>query len=188
MWSRSGGGIRLTSEVPSKALPIDWSALDRRRRTDMSKLEAVQRYAYTKGCRRGFILRYFGDPAAQSRCDGCDNCLGSRRSFDAARAPVTRRATKERKARPPVELPVEMSAGDATLLASLKSLRGRFAKEEQVPAYCVFADRTLVEMSVRRPRSLPALRDVRGVGPAKLEKYGQQVLKVIRDADGTEAA
>jgi hypothetical protein len=38
----------------------------------------MQQYAYTKGCRRGFVLRYFGDPAARSSCGGCDNCLGTR--------------------------------------------------------------------------------------------------------------
>jgi superfamily II DNA helicase RecQ len=36
----------------------------------------MQAYAYTRGCRRGFVLRYFGDPDAMDRCTGCDNCLG----------------------------------------------------------------------------------------------------------------
>jgi ATP-dependent DNA helicase RecQ len=41
---------------------------------------------------------------------------------------------------------------------------------------------------VRRPRSLAALSDVRGVGPAKLDKYGERFLAVIRGANDTEAA
>jgi superfamily II DNA helicase RecQ len=52
----------------------------------------------------------------------------------------------------------------------------------------VFPDRTLVEMAVRRPRTLLALGDVRGVGPAKLDKYGEQFLAIIRSTTDTEAA
>jgi ATP-dependent DNA helicase RecQ len=57
-----------------------------------------------------------------------------------------------------------------------------------VPAYVVFPDRTLAEMAVRRPRSLAALAEVRGVGPAKLDKYGERFLEAVRNGDGTEAA
>ena len=60
-----------------------WALLNRRRDAELSKLQAVQRYAYTKGCRRAFILRYFGDPAARQTCEGCDNCLEPRERFDA---------------------------------------------------------------------------------------------------------
>jgi ATP-dependent DNA helicase RecQ len=214
MWERTGGGLRLTRpSAPASALAIDWSALDRRRRAEMSKLDAMQRYAYTKACRRGFVLRYFGDPAAQAKCDGCDNCLGTRRVFEgtprgAARGrgveravarqgrsepPATHRdarttSRQARRAQQAVEVSSELSAADTALLASLRSLRGTLAREQRVPAYCVFPDRTLVEMSVRRPRSIDALGQVRGVGPAKLEKYGQRFLAAIREGDGTEAA
>jgi hypothetical protein len=44
-------------------------------------------------------------------------------------------------------------------------------------------------MAVRRPRTIAALGDVRGVGPTKLDKYGERFLAVIRSAnDDTEAA
>jgi len=55
---------------------VDWQALRKAREREYGKLEWVQRYAYTRECRRGFVLRYFGDPAAMSRCDACDRCLG----------------------------------------------------------------------------------------------------------------
>ena len=77
---------------------------------------------------------------------------------------------------------------DAELFAELKRLRGSIAREEQVPAYVVFPDRTLAEIALRRPRSLAALADVRGVGPAKLDKYGERFLELVRDAGSTEAA
>ena len=68
VWERSGGGLRVPDlRRPFAALRINWEQLDRRRAGDMGKLEAMQKYAYTSGCRRGFLLRYFGDPAASHR-------------------------------------------------------------------------------------------------------------------------
>jgi superfamily II DNA helicase RecQ len=43
-------------------------------------------------------------------------------------------------------------------------------------------------MAVRRPRTSAALSGIRGVGPTKLERYGERFLAVVRSADETEAA
>ena len=75
------------------------------------------------------------------------------------------------------------------LLERLRALRTGIAREEKVPAYVVFADRTLLEMAVRRPRSPYALGEIRGVGPMKIEKYGERFLALLSAAaDDTEAA
>ena len=74
------------------------------------------------------------------------------------------------------------------MLEQLRTLRRTIAKEDQVPAYVVFPDRTLAEMAVRRPRTSAALAEIRGVGPTKLERFGERFLSVLRSADGTEAA
>ena len=195
MWERPGNALRLAR--PGARLDersIDWRAIDRRRSADLSKLEAMQKYAYTPGCRRGFVLRYFGDPAARARCDSCDNCMGTHVPLDAAprktRKPSVRRADPgaARSGRKATVDDVELGVGDARLLGELKSLRGRIAREEKVPAYVVFPDRTLAEMALKRPVSLAALEEVHGVGPARREKYGERFLTIIREADGTEAA
>jgi ATP-dependent DNA helicase RecQ len=81
-----------------------------------------------------------------------------------------------------------MGAAEHRLLATLKTVRTSIAREEQVPPYIVFSDRTLAELAVRRPRSLTALQNVRGVGPMKLERYGPRFLAAISQADDTEAA
>ncbi|MEJ7809021.1 MAG: ATP-dependent DNA helicase RecQ [Gemmatimonadaceae bacterium] len=198
-WERSGGGLRLADfGTPAAALRVDWPLLDRRRAADLAKLESVQRYAYTTGCRRGFILRYFGDPAARTRCEGCDNCLGTHLATapesTPARARRAKRTNGERDAQAATPKPSasdaspELSENDARLFGSLKQLRSAIAREEQVPAYVVFPDRTLAEMALRRPRSLAAMGGVRGVGPAKLEKYGPRFLTVIHSSNETEAA
>ncbi|HTD84603.1 MAG TPA: HRDC domain-containing protein, partial [Gemmatimonadaceae bacterium] len=156
---------------------------------ELSKLQAVQRYAYTRECRRAFVLRYFGDPAARHHCAGCDNCLGVAITR-VANTPTVQPGTRGRKR---IERQVEredVTLGDdeQRLLAHLKTLRTEIAREEHVPPYIVFSDRTLAELAVRRPRSLHALQDVRGVGPMKLERYGERFLDAISKADDIEAA
>ena len=194
-WRRQSGGDRLTNpKRPLSAFPIDWAALDRRRKAELAKLESVQQYAYTTNCRRGFVLRYFGDPAASRDCGGCDNCLGTH----AARAtppaaPSTRENPRPRgraagRAAPPAESELVASPADARLLERLRALRTSIAREDKVPAFVVFTDRTLLELAVRRPRSIQALGDVRGVGPAKIDRYGQRFLDLLQSEDETEAA
>ena len=193
-WKRASAGRRLAAPGrPIARFDIDWKALDRRRRAELSKLDAMQQYAYFTGCRRGFVLRYFGDPAARTTCGGCDNCLGVTRKVTsgAAAAPANgkrgARAPKSRTA-PAVDVEVTLDVHDEALLARLRALRSSIAREEQVPAYVVFADRTLLEMAVRRPKNLTALGEIRGVGPVKLERYGTRFLEAVRAADETEAA
>jgi ATP-dependent DNA helicase RecQ len=189
-WRRLGGGSFL--EHPDRELngfPIDWGSLDRRRRAELAKLDAMQQYAYLKTCRRGYVLRYFGDPAARAHCAGCDNCLGTH--VEAAESPRAKpRQMRQKRALEPAGSSddVTLDARDGALLERLRVLRRTIAKEEQVPAYVVFPDRTLAEMALRRPRTTTALADIRGVGPTKLERYGERFLAVVRAADGTEAA
>ncbi len=196
-WKRAGAGASLTApKKPLTAFKIDWTMIDRRRRADMQKLEAMQQYAYTKGCRRGFVLRYFGDPAARTSCGGCDNCLDVRVDVEAGGAPSLRHSSKSKrdgggaKAKrevPADDLPV-LSGADEALLARLRDLRRNISREEQVPAYVVFPDRTLAEMAVRRPTNAAALGKIRGIGPVKLERYGERFLDLLRSVDETEAA
>jgi superfamily II DNA helicase RecQ len=48
-----------------------------------------------------------------------------------------------------------------------------------VPAYVVFSNKTLEEIAVRKPRDWADLAAVSGVGPAKLERYGDEVLAIV---------
>lgn len=78
----------------------------------------------------------------------------------------------------------ELAPADADLLAGLKVLRATLARTAGVPAYVVFADRTLIEMAVRKPLSRQALAMIHGVGEAKLGRYGETFLRVIRERCG----
>jgi DNA helicase-2/ATP-dependent DNA helicase PcrA len=63
--------------------------------------------------------------------------------------------------------------------AALKSWRLERAKADEVPAYVVFNNATLAAIADRRPRTLGELGSISGVGPAKLERYGEEVLRVL---------
>ncbi len=68
------------------------------------------------------------------------------------------------------------------LFQALRSWRAATAKEQAVPAYVVFNDKTLAAIAERRPSTLVELSTVSGVGEAKLERYGEAVLEVLRAA------
>jgi ATP-dependent DNA helicase RecQ len=193
VWERLGSGLYLGDRnAPLSKFNIDWAVLDRRRSAELSKLQAVQKYAYTKECRRGFVLRYFGDPAAKARCSGCDNCLGiaavATVEDEAPRGRHDRKARRATSQVRDVADDVSLGAAEERLLGVLRTVRSTIAREERVPAYIVFSDRTLAELALMRPRSLTALQEVRGVGPMKLERYGARFLDAISKADDIEAA
>ena len=71
---------------------------------------------------------------------------------------------------------------DDRLLEALRRWRRERASADNVPVYVVAHDTTLAEIVDVHPRSLPALRRVRGMGPTKLERYGPEILAVIEGA------
>jgi ATP-dependent DNA helicase RecQ len=85
-------------------------------------------------------------------------------------------ATKKRPAR--ASLPLDGPV-DAALFQTLREWRRSEADERGVPPYIIFSDRTLREIARARPATLSQLRDVYGVGDAKLEAFGSAVLAVV---------
>ncbi|WP_289297404.1 DNA helicase RecQ [uncultured Reyranella sp.] len=69
---------------------------------------------------------------------------------------------------------------DTELLDALRSLRTHLARAQNVPAYVVFSDRTLVELATHRPTTPAAMREIHGIGDAKLERYGAEFLAIIQ--------
>ena len=88
-----------------------------------------------------------------------------------------------RRAEPlPAELGVEAPervAADDPVVKALKAWRLERARKDEVPAFVVFHDKTLEEIARQKPRELWQLAKVSGVGPAKLERYGDEVLQAL---------
>lgn len=74
---------------------------------------------------------------------------------------------------------VDLSAPDQELFQQLRALRMEIARDEQVPPYIVFSDKTLVHMCVAKPRTKAAMLAVPGVGEFKFGKYGERFLECI---------
>jgi DNA helicase-2/ATP-dependent DNA helicase PcrA len=77
-----------------------------------------------------------------------------------------------------------MSAGrrtrdvDDPLMAALKEWRLDAARSDGVPAYVVATDALLQEIVDQRPSTLPALRRIKGMGPSRLARYGEELLEI----------
>ncbi len=69
---------------------------------------------------------------------------------------------------------------DAELVDALKAWRRERASEDEVPAYVVATDATLAAIAERRPWNEAQLLAVPGIGPAKVAKYGEAMLSVVR--------
>lgn len=76
---------------------------------------------------------------------------------------------------------IELSSRDETLLGELKKLRLKLAKEKNVPAYVIFPDKTLIELASIRPSNRDEFAQIKGVGQAKLDKFAEVFLGVIRE-------
>jgi ATP-dependent DNA helicase RecQ len=74
---------------------------------------------------------------------------------------------------------LQVAEEDAGLLAQLKARRRALAEAQNVPAYVVFPDRTLIEMAEKKPATLDQMAGISGVGAKKLESYGAAFLEVI---------
>ena len=72
---------------------------------------------------------------------------------------------------------------DEQLTEQLRAWRLATAKQREVPAYVVFTDLTLSAVAERKPRDTTALLDIPGIGPAKVELYGEALLELVAQAE-----
>jgi ATP-dependent DNA helicase RecQ len=105
-----------------------------------------------------------------------------RRDPAASRA---RRSEPATRGGPRARESVDASGG---LWEALRALRLELARSQDVPAYVVFHDSTLLEMLARKPTTLAEMGEVPGVGRTKLERYGPAFLDVLNRERGTAAA
>ncbi|MDZ7674916.1 MAG: ATP-dependent DNA helicase UvrD2 [Acidimicrobiales bacterium] len=73
----------------------------------------------------------------------------------------------------------ELEGEDLVLFEELRTWRAEVAKRQGGPAFTVFNDATLVATAKARPNSLRAFSKIKGVGPTKLDNYGDEVLEIV---------
>ncbi len=95
------------------------------------------------------------------------------------RRPLKRKSTPAtRSTRTPVS---DLSPADEALFQILRKWRAETAREQAVPAYVILHDKTLRELAEVRPTSHGLLASITGMGSAKIEHYGAELLELIRN-------
>jgi ATP-dependent DNA helicase RecQ len=123
-------------------------------------LDDLERYATGAICRQRMLCGYFTGRDEQAACGLCDVCSGERIA-----APPPRRS------------------GRGELMAELEGYRLKMARALRWKAYMVFQDRVIAAIEEERPRSLAALERVPGLGPAKIARFGRDILEMVRRHD-----
>jgi len=276
-----GRGLHILKRMELEGLDIDFHALQIRKAHELSKIDQVMAYATTQGCRRTYLLHYFGEKVNWDQCGACDLCTAqgsSQLSYDGSRADpvmavkilsgvarlkgrfglgmatkvltgsqghmlfafrlqrlstygllsgytqaqvqgwikeliakgciVSRRISIGEKSYPVLELSergysvmagrevirltgapeggkapftdyAEPQESDKDVFDKLRQLRSRLAKQERLPPYCIFQDRTLREMARSLPETPEELLSIVGVGEVTLRKYGTDFLELL---------
>ncbi len=106
--------------------------------------------------------------------------LDGRRKFEHRREAL--KPKSKGKAKAPTVSAQDFGEADGELYLALKDLRKDLAQARRVPAYVIFPDRSLQDMVRRKPRTVDDFAQVHGVGAAKLEKFAEPFLDVIRQS------
>lgn len=121
---------------------------------DMYKLDKIRAYALSKRCYREYILNYFGE-RTNPDCRYCGNCVKSGHI----------------KGYTPTE--------DRELYNKLKKITVEIAKYEHIPSYSVLNDAVLMDMALKKPRTLEEMKNIEGMGSYKIKRYGEIYLRII---------
>jgi ATP-dependent DNA helicase RecQ len=201
-WQQGSEGVWVIDrKTPVERLPIDWQSLEVKRDRDLRKLQKMQIYAYTKDCRRGFVLQYFGDAAAMKHCGACDNCLreedclAARHGIEPERDELPPRAPKRdrwstdfrrdrRAARKDgfdldAEGTLSVRSGPDLLRDNLRRLRKQIARRHDVPTFLVMSEEVLNAVARAEPDTPEALLAVDGVTPKLLDRFGAPLMELL---------
>lgn len=158
------------TKAPANIVSSRWRALDN-----------LVEYSEGGECRHAEILTYYQDAKRIERCGHCDVCdPSSPRAIARPAVPVIARAVKRRRK----SETARSNSGEAAILTPdqsrvfeiLRMWRKEKAKELDVPAFVVFSDRTLRHMAQLRPKHKDDLLKVYGMGDAKAERFGSELI------------
>lgn len=166
------------SKAPSHIQNSRWRALD-------------NLIAYAEGgeCRHGEILTYYQDAQRLERCGHCDVCAPESarrirrpwldRVSSALGLTKSRATTITRKKSDAVPAAQALNEEQIKIFEALRGWRKQKASELDVPAFVVLSDRTLRHLAQAQPSEPDQLKDIYGLGKAKIEKFGVEVLAEI---------
>ncbi|MCY1075591.1 RecQ family ATP-dependent DNA helicase [Archangium lansingense] len=169
----SGRTIRALSQVPFRELGVDLSKVREQERRSLLHLKQMTDYAYTKRCRRAFILQYFGQQDVEATCGNCDTCAGSRlKRLEGLNRPSTApRAT-------PTLAPGRPDGYSELAATELRRWRKELARDLEVPPFIIFNDETLRGLAAALPIDRDSFLTVKGTGESRWERFGPKVVEI----------
>jgi ATP-dependent DNA helicase RecQ len=145
------------------------------KRRSWERYHQVRGFAESTECRHKIICNHFGEKVAWANCGACDVCL----------PPVEWKELSNRvrrwEGKKVSPLAVQSMEIDSSLLAALKHWRLERSRSDRVPAFVILHDATLEHLCGSQPKTLADLRRTPGIGDQKLERYGEEILRVLRD-------
>jgi ATP-dependent DNA helicase RecQ len=172
----SGRSIRALERVPFRELGMDLSRVREQERQNLQLLRRMTEYAYTdrdKKCRRGAVLRYFGQQEVGASCGNCDVCAPEKMPALLASAPAASRPrASSSAAAPPVTSYSELASTE------LRRWRKDLARDLGVAPFIIFNDATLLGLSAALPIDREAFLAVKGTGESRWERFGPKVVEI----------
>jgi ATP-dependent DNA helicase RecQ len=137
-------------------------------------------YSESATCRHSGILAYFQDSQRLDRCGHCDACAPA--SAQAVQAPPRQRPPRAPRVggRDP-QLRALLPTEEA-LCERLRAWRRDWAKANDWAAFMVFSDKTLRALAQARPVDRKQLLAVHGMGPVKIEQFGEALLRTLAES------
>lgn len=135
-------------------------------------LNALVAYCEAAECRHAEILTYYKDSQRLKACGHCDVCdpTSSRLIEKPAAAVIVKKSSAKKIAES------SLSDVEEKRFQVLRTWRKAKAEELDVPAFVVFGDKTLLDIAKKNPQSMDELKNIYGIGEAKLEKFGWDLL------------
>lgn len=174
LYSKADKGLQSyfisNADAPKAVIRLRWQ-----------NLEALVAYAEGGECRHSEILAYYKDKQRLNRCGHCDRCAPE----SDRRIPKSKllAAVQVRKRKRGSSNSADVLTGEKRdLMDRLKEWRMATAKELDQPAFVIFSDKALRDLIAKNPVSLDDLNQVYGFGPAKIEKFGADILRELKSA------
>ena len=161
---------------------------------EAEKARGWQRYRDITGfvssrqCRHKRICAHFGEAVKWEKCHACDFCLGVQNLPAAAAASARSARQRSRKGRQLAFVPRVGLLPDQALLDALKNWRRERARQDNVPAFVILHDSVLSAISLAKPASAAELSRVGGIGENKLARFGEPILRIVREYAGKRAS
>lgn len=166
------------SDAPANIKSSRWNTLD-----------ILVNYAEGGECRHAEILTYYRDSQRITSCGHCDTCdpQSPRKIFKPVEMISVglpkpgERKEKQRRSKKPTEL--SLDGEQEQRFQDLRAWRKAKAQELDTPAFIIFSDKTLRHLAIENPQNLEDLKKVYGVGEAKIERFGAELLQQMWPAE-----